>query len=182
MERPKVLVTRKIPEAGLKLLRDRCQLTINKHDRPLTRKELLAMVKGKDAILCLLNDKIDKEVIDSNPNLKIIANYAVGYDNIDLKATADIPVTNTPDVLTDAVADLAFILMMAAARRIVESDKFLRAGKYKGWKPDLLVGQAVAGKTLGILGLGRIGKAVAKRASGFGMKIIYYDAFRDTNL
>ncbi len=178
---PKVLVTRKIPEAGLRLLRQKCQLTINKHDRPLTRKELLGMVKGKDAILCLLNDKIDQEVINANPNLKIIANYAVGYDNIDLKATGNIPVTNTPDVLTDAVADLAFILMMAAARRLVESDKFLRQGKYKGWKPDLLVGQAFAGKTLGILGLGRIGKAVAKRSRGFDMKVVYYDAFRDSN-
>ena len=181
MIKPKVLVTRKIPEAGLSLLRKKCQVTINSHDRPLNRKELLNMVKGKDAILCLLNDKIDQEVINANPNLKIIANYAVGYDNIDLKATGNIPVTNTPDVLTDAVADLALALMLSASRRIVESDKFLRTGKYKGWKPFLLLGPSFAHKTIGILGLGRIGKAVAKRARGFDMRVVYYDAFRDSN-
>ncbi len=181
MAKPKVLVTRKIPEAGLSLLRKKCQITINPHDRPLTRKELLSMVKEKDAILCLLNDKIDQEFINANPNLKIIANYAVGYDNIDLKATGNIPVTNTPDVLTDAVADLALALMLAASRRVVESDKFLRTGKYKGWKPFLLLGPSFAHKTIGILGLGRIGKAVAKRARGFDMKVVYYDAFRDSN-
>jgi len=176
MAKPKVLVTRKIPDIGINLLRKSCDVTVNPKDRPLSKQELLKMVKGKDALLCLLNDTIDKSVIKANPNLKVIANYAVGYNNINLKDTGNIPVTNTPGVLTDAVADLAIGLMLAASRRIAESDRYTRTGKYKGWAPLLLLGQQMYGKTLGIIGLGRIGKAVAERASGFKMKILYYDA------
>ena len=135
-----------------------------------------------DALLCLLTDKIDQQIINANPKLKIISNYAVGFDNIDVRAATarGIPVTNTPGVLTDAVAEHTFALMMAVARRIPESDQFMRQGKYKRWKPMLLLGTELKGKTLGIVGLGRIGAGVAERAGkGMGMKVIYYDVQRN---
>jgi glyoxylate reductase len=175
--KPKVFVTREIPEPGLEILRKHCDVEVNTEDRVLTKEEIISGVEGKDALLCLLTDTIDEEVIKSNPNLKIIANYAVGYNNVDVNSASEhsIPVTNTPGVLTDTTADLAFSLLLASARRIVESDKFMRCGKYVGWAPKLLLGYDVHGKTLGIIGLGRIGTAMAKRAAGFGMKIIYYE-------
>jgi glyoxylate reductase len=176
----KVFVTRKIPQTGLRLLEEAgFEIKISPLDRPLTPDELKQEVAGVDAILSQLVDKITPEVIDAaGKQLKIVANYAVGYDNVDVSYahTRDIMVSNTPDVLTDAVADHAFALMMAAARRVAESDRFSRAGKYKGWQPFLLLGQDVYGKTLGIVGLGRIGSALAHRAAlGFGMKVIYFD-------
>jgi len=180
--KPKVFVTMEIPETGINLLKQTCDVTVSKKKRVLTRKELIAGVKGKNALLCLLTDKIDEDIMKAAKNLKIIANYAVGFDNIDVKAATKlrIPVTNTPGVLTDAVADHACALMLSIARRIVESDKFVRAGKYKGWEPMLLLGGDLKGKTLGILGLGRIGTAVAERmGKGFGMKITYYDVNRN---
>ncbi|MBM3199892.1 D-glycerate dehydrogenase, partial [Candidatus Woesearchaeota archaeon] len=180
--KPKVLVTRRIPDEGMKLLEGKFELDINEEDRVLDKNEIIKRLKGKDALLCLLTDKIDKEVIESNPKIKVISNYAVGFDNVDL-ATATkhkIPVTNTPGVLTETTTDLAFALLMSAARRVVESDKYARSGKFKGWAPMLFLGRDVYGKTLGILGLGRIGHAMAKRASkGFDMKILYYDMKRD---
>jgi len=180
VSKPKVYVTRLIPDDGMKLLYEKCEVTLNPNDRVATREELLAGVKGQDAMLCLLTDKIDAEIMDANPNLKIIANYAVGYNNIDVAAATQrgIPVSNTPGVLTDTTADLAWTLIMATARRAVEGDKFTRAGKFKGWGPMLLLGQDVHHKTLGIVGFGRIGQAVAKRATGFDMKILYYDKFK----
>lgn len=176
----KVFVTRKIPQVGLDLLAQAGhEVKVSPLDRPLTRDELKQEIVGFDAILSELSEKIDGEIMDSaGPQLKIIANYAVGYDNINLKdaEARKILITNTPDVLTDAVADHAFALMLAAARRVVESDRFSRAGKYKGWEPFLLLGQDVYGKTLGIVGLGRIGSALARRAAkGFGMKVVYFD-------
>ena len=174
----KVFVTRKIPEAGLKLLRKKHTVKVYPKDKVISRAELIKGVKWCDALLCLLTDKIDAQVMDANKKLKIIANYAVGYDNIDAKAAAKrkIPVTNTPGVLTDAVAEHTFALMMSIAKRIPESDKFSRAGKYKGWEPLLLLGSQIRGKTLGIVGLGRIGFAVAEIAvKGMGMKVIYND-------
>ena len=176
--RPKVFVSRKIPESGIKILRKKCDVVVSRKDGVLKKKELISAVKGKDALLCLLTDKIDSSVMRAGKNLKIVSNYAVGFDNIDLEAATrmNIPVSNTPGALTDSVADHACALLLSLARRIPESDRFTRAGKYKGWAPLLLIGQDLKDKTLGILGLGRIGSAVAERMhKGFGMNIIYYD-------
>ena len=180
--KPKVFVSREIPKAGLDLLRKKCSVTVSSKSRVLTKKELVSGIKGKDALLCLLTDRIDSSVMKAGKNLKVIANYAVGFDNIDVPAATKlgIPITNTPGVLTDAVADHACALMMAIARRVVESDKFVRAGKYKSWEPMLMLGGDFKGKTLGILGLGRIGSAVAERMHrGFGVKVLYYDVRRN---
>lgn len=143
----------------------------------MTKQEIIESAKNADGIICLLRDSIDAEVIDSSPGLKVIANYAVGFDNIDVKhaTSKKIFVTNTPDVLTDATADLAFSLLLSCARRIPEADRYVRQGKFKGWRPDEMLGSDVAGKTIGIFGFGRIGRAVAKRASGFSMRILYTD-------
>lgn len=177
----KVYITRRIPEPGIEMIRKEHEVEINPYDRVLTREELLQAVKGKDGILCLLTDKIDAEVFDAaGPQLKVVSNYAVGYDNIDVNEATKrgIVVTNTPGVLTETTADLAWALIMAVARRIVEADKFTRAGKYEGWAPMLFLGQDVYGKTLGIIGMGRIGQAVARRAKGFNMKVLYNDIRR----
>jgi len=180
--KPKVFVSRSIPEAGIKMLQKSCDVTISKKNRVLSKKELIAGVKGKDALLCLLTDKIDASVMKASKNLKVVANYAVGINNIDVKAATKlgIPVTNTPGVLTDSVADHACALLLATARRIPESDVYVRKGKYKGWEPKLFLGGDLAGKTLGIIGSGRIGSAVAERlANGFKMKVMYYDVKRN---
>lgn len=177
----KVYITRRIPEPGIEMIRKEHEVEINPYDRVLTREELLQAVKGKDGILCLLTDKMDAEVFDAaGPQLKVVSNYAVGYDNIDVNEATKrgIVVTNTPGVLTETTADLAWALIMSVARRIVEADKFTRAGKYEGWAPMLFLGQDVYGKTLGIIGMGRIGQAVARRAKGFNMKVLYNDIRR----
>jgi glyoxylate reductase len=173
----KVFVTRMIPQAGLDLLRSEFEVFVNPHDRVLTKEELVEAVKGKDGLLCLLTDPVDRDVILAEPNLKMIASYAVGYDNIDVKAATErgIPVSNTPEVLTDATAELAWALIFAAARRIVEADRFTRAGKFHGWSPLLMLGQGLSNKTLGIIGAGRIGTAVALKSKGLDMKILYTD-------
>lgn len=183
MAKWKVFVTREIPAPGLDLLRAECEVVVNPHDRVVTREELLAGIRGKDGLLCLLTDTIDGEVMDAGlPTLKGIANYAVGFNNIDVAAATQrrLPVSNTPGVLTETTADLAWTLLMATARRIVEADRYMRAGKYQGWAPMLYLGQDIYGKTLGIIGFGRIGEAMARRAHGFGMKVLYYDARRRT--
>lgn len=179
----KVFVTRALPIPALNLLRKETEVTVNPEDRQLTKEEIIEGLKGKDALLCLLTDKIDAEIMDCT-RLRVISNYAVGYDNIDVEAATKrgIPVTNTPGVLTETVADLTWALLMAIARRIVESDKHVRSGKWKGWSPMLLLGSDVYGKTLGIVGLGRVGSAVARRARGFGMKILYHSAHRKEEL
>jgi glyoxylate reductase len=180
--KPKVFITRKIPESGISLLQQHCQVKVYPEDRVIPREELLGGVKWCDALLCLLTDRIGEDVISANINLRVISNYAVGFDNIDIKAATrrNIPVTNTPEVLTDAVAEHTFALMMATARRIPESDRFTRLGKYQGWEPMLFLGRELKGKTLGIIGLGRIGSAVAQRAAkGMGMNILYYDMKRN---
>lgn len=175
--RLKVFVTRKIPQAGLDILREDYELTVNPHNRVLTKDELIDGVKTADGLLCLLTDEITSEVMDVNPNLKAVSNYAVGYNNIDVAAASErgIQVTNTPGVLTDATADLAWALIMSVGRRIVEGDLFTRAGRFAGWDPMLLLGSGIAHKTLGIIGMGRIGQAVARRAIGFDMRILYHD-------
>ena len=180
----KIFVTRKIPKPGLDLLRKEHELEINHHDRVLTKEEIIKGVKGKDGLLCLLTDHIDAEVIDSEPNLKMIANYAVGYNNIDIETAnkRKIPVSNTPDVLTDSTAEMAWSLLFSVARRIVEADKFTRAGKFKGWAPMLMHGQEVTGKTLGVIGTGRIGTAFALKSKGFKMNVLYFDRVRNKQL
>jgi glyoxylate reductase len=175
MAKPKIYVTRKLPGAHLDRLRQNFDVIVHEGQLPPTREELLARVKGMAGLLPLLTDKVDAELMDAaGPQLKVIANYAVGYNNIDVKAATarGIVVTNTPDVLTETTADLAWALLMSIARRIVEADKFLRAGRWKTWDPQLLLGSDVHGKTLGIIGLGRIGTAVARRAKGFNMRIL----------
>jgi len=174
-----IFITREIPESGLKLL-EKHKLIVNPAPRPVTRQELVEGLKEADALLCMLVDKVDREVIESAPRLKIVANMAVGVDNIDIEACTErgIVVTNTPGVLTEATADLPSALLLAVARRVVEGDRYVREGKFNGWAPLLLVGADLHGKTLGIIGMGRIGQAVARRALGFGMNIVYYQRRR----
>ncbi len=183
----KVVITRKIPDAGINLLKKAgFQLKINPYDRILTKEELKKFVKGADAILSLLTDKIDGEILDAaGPQLKIVANYAVGYDNFNINdfKTRKIYATNTPGVLTETVAEHTIGLLFAIAQRIVEADEFVRQNKFRGWEPMLFLGTDMRNKTLGIVGLGRIGGEVAKRMrDGFGLKIIYFDARRNKNL
>jgi lactate dehydrogenase-like 2-hydroxyacid dehydrogenase len=179
LSKKKVFVTRRIPQPGLDLLKD-FDMTLNPEDRVLTKQELIAGGKGKDAVLCLLTDPIDGEIMEALPTVKIFANYAVGFNNIDVEAATKrkVAITNTPGVLTDTTADFAWTLLMAAGRRLVEADKYCRAGKYEGWGPMLFLGHDIHHKTLGIVGMGRIGQAVARRAHGFEMKILYTDELR----
>jgi glyoxylate reductase len=172
-----VYVTRPVPEAGPDMLRASCDVEANPQDEVLSHEELLEKVKGRDAVLCLLTDTIDEEIIEAGSDLKIIANYAVGYDNVDVACATKhgIWVSNTPGVLTDTTADMAWALLFAVARRIPEADRFTRAGKFKAWSATLLLGGDIYGKTLGIIGAGRIGTAVAMRASGFNMRVLYAD-------
>lgn len=178
MSKPKVFVTRVIPEKGLEIVREFCDVDVWQSEFPPTRDELLQHIRGVDGLLCLLTDKIDGEAMDeAGLQLKVISNFAVGFDNIDINAATArrIPVGNTPDVLTDATADFAFALLMAVARRIPESERYVRKGKWKTWGPMTLLGVDIQGATLGLIGMGRIGTAVARRALGFDMNVIYYD-------
>ena len=178
MNKPGVFVTRAIPEEGLSMVKAFCNADIWPGELPPPREVVLERVKGVEGILSLLTTEVDAAVMDAaGPQLKVISNYAVGFDNIDVaEATRrGIAVGNTPGVLTDTTADFAFALLIAAARRVVEADKYTRAGRWKTWGPKLLLGQDVHGATLGIIGFGRIGKAVAKRALGFEMRVLYFD-------
>jgi len=180
----KVFVTRKIPEPGLEILRKEFEMEVNPYDRVLLKEEIIKELKGKDGLLCLLTDPIDADVINSEPKLKMIASYAVGYNNIDVKAATKrgIPVSNTPGVLTDATSDMAWALLFSVVRRIVEADKFTRAGKFKGWGPMLMHGQDVTNKTLGVVGAGRIGTAFALKSKGFNMNVLYVDEKKNETL
>ncbi|MEK7197832.1 MAG: D-glycerate dehydrogenase [Patescibacteria group bacterium] len=182
----KIFVTRMVSEAGIKILKDKgYEVIVNPDDRVLTKEELIKNLKDQnyDALFCLLTDKIDDEVMDSfGAQLKVIANMAVGFDNIDVVEAKKrgIMITNTPGVLTDTVAEHAFTLMLAIAHRIAEADKFTKDLKYQGWAPMLMLGNDLSGKTLGIIGLGRIGSRVAHHAvRGFEMKALYYDINRN---
>jgi glyoxylate reductase len=181
MSKPKVFVTRVISDKGLDLVKNFCELDLWQEELPPSRPELLKRVRGIEGLLCLLTDKIDADVMDAagaqGAQLKVISNHAVGFDNIDVPAATarKIPVGNTPEVLTDATADFAFALMMASGRRVAEADRYVRAGKWKTWGPMLLLGVEMKGATLGLVGFGRIGKAMARRALGFEMRVIYYD-------
>jgi glyoxylate reductase len=179
----KVLVTREIPEAGLKLLEE-FDVTVL-FERPPERGELLEAVRGASGILSTVTEKMDAEVMDTaGEGLKVIANMAVGYDNVDVEAARerDIVVTNTPEVLTETTADTAFMLLLAAARRLGEAERLLRSGKWDAWGPKQLLGPDVWGKKLGLVGLGRIGQAVARRSSGFRMEVLYYDRYRNEDV
>jgi glyoxylate reductase len=170
----KALVTREIPEAGLELLEDLDVTVLS--EGPPERDELLEAARGTDGVLCTLTEQIDAEVMDAaGDGLKVVANMAVGFDNVDLEAAKErgVVVTNTPEVLTETTADTAFMLLLAAARRLGEGERLVRAGRWEAWGPKLLLGPDVWGKKLGILGFGRIGQAVARRARGFGMEILY---------
>jgi len=178
--KPRVFLTRALPEAGLAELRAACDLVVWPNELPPAPAELLAGVRGAAGILSLLTDTIDAGVMDAaGPALRVISNYAVGFDNIDVAAATarSIAVGNTPDVLTDTTADLAFALLMAAARHILEGDRYVRAGRWRTWEPQLLLGPDIAGATLGIIGFGRIGHAMAKRAHGFDMRVLYHNPY-----
>ena len=178
-ERANVLITRPIMEDPTRVLQERCDVTIHENEFGIPRDQLLKVVGGRDAIITMLTEKVDAEFLDSaGPQLKIVANHAVGFDNIDVAActAAGVLATNTPDVLTETTADTAFALLMAAARRVGEGERFLRARTPWIWGPLMMLGQDVHHKTIGIVGFGRIGQAVARRAKGFGMRVVYSDA------
>lgn len=172
-----VYLTREIPPSAVELLKTHFDVRMNSEDRNAHRSELKREAKEAHALLCLLTDRIDEELLARAPELRIVANMAVGYDNIDLRAATKlgIMVTNTPGVLSETTADLTWALILGTARRIVESDRYTRDRKFSGWEPMLFLGSDVYDKTLGIIGFGRIGRAVARRASGFDMKVLYHD-------
>jgi glyoxylate reductase len=185
MSQPLILVTQPIPENGIARLRTVGKVKIlGKPGVTPLRTVLRAEAKKADALVTLLTDKIDANFLKGAPQLKVIANYAVGFDNIDIATARElgIPVTNTPGALTDSVAEMTVALTLALAKRLVEADKFVRARKYKGWRPDIFIGTQITGKTLGLVGCGRIGKSVARMlGKGMGMKVVYYDIHRLSN-
>lgn len=181
MAQPLVLVTRRLPEKALDRITARCEMTLYDGEGAMPRDRLLAEVAGKQGAITLLTDQVDDEFLDAaGPGLTVVANYAVGFDNIDLDACTrhGVLACNTPEVLTETTADTAFALMMAAARRIAEGDRFLRSRTPWIWGPLMMLGQDVHHATLGIVGFGRIGQALARRAAGFAMRVLYYDAYR----
>lgn len=183
MTKPYVFITRKIGSEALKGLNETFDVKVWEYEeQPVPRDILLKEAAKADALLTMLSDQIDQELLDAAKNLKVIANLAVGYDNIDVAAATErgIIVCNTPDVLTDTTADLAFALLMATARRIVEAAEVVKKGKWTGWSPLLLAGHDIHHKTIGIVGMGKIGKTVAKRATGFDMDILYHNRSRNT--
>ena len=178
--KPPVLVTKRIYPEAIQYLQEHAEVDYANSDDGLPAEEMLRRIRGKQAVVSQLTDKFTAAVIDQLDGVRVIANVAVGFDNIDVAAATrrKILVTNTPDVLTDTTADFAFALMMAAARRVVEGHRFVHSGKWTKWRIDLLVGQDVHHHTLGIFGMGRIGQAVARRGRGFDMRILYHDAMR----
>lgn len=179
--KPRILVTQRIADEALSLLAQAGDLRLCPDpERPPASDELLAAVKNADALLCMLTDTVDEHILEAGARLLVIANMAVGYNNIDVAAATarHIPVTNTPGILTETTADLAWALLTAVSRRIVEGDRFVRTGKFKTWQPMLMLGGDIHGKTLGIIGMGRIGMAVARRGRGFGMTILYHNRRR----
>jgi len=181
----KIFITRKIPKKGIELLLSKgYEVDINQYDKSLSTKEIIKELKNKDGLISLLTDNIDEEIINSEPKLKMIANYAVGFNNIDIETATKkrIPVSNTPDVLTDTTAEMAWALLFSVSRRIVEGDKFTREGKFRGWDPMLMLGQDISNKTLGIIGTGRIGTSFGLKSKGFKMNILYFDEKRNEKL
>jgi len=180
MPKPKVYITRRIAQPALDMIASEADMEMWPEELPPPYELLLDKVRNVDGLLPLLTDKIDAALMEAAPKLKVISNLAVGYDNIDIPEATKrhIVVGNTPGVLTETTADLAFALLMAAARRVVEGDRFTRRGLWKTWGPMIMLGQDIHRATLGVVGLGRIGKEVAKRAKGFDMKVLYYDPIR----
>ncbi len=180
--KPGILVSRHVFPEAIDILQPVAEIHYHDSSTGLSAEDLQAAVVGKEAVVCQLTDKIDAAFMDSGSDLKVISNVAVGFDNIDIPAANErgIVVTNTPGVLTDTTADLAFTLMVSAARRISEADRFLRAGRWEQWEIDMMTGHDIHGHTLGIFGLGRIGQGMARRAGGFDMRVIYHDAMRAT--
>jgi glyoxylate reductase len=175
---PPVLVTRRLPATVMERLAGACDLTVWEGDGAMPRDRLLTAVSGKLGLLTLLTERVDDELLDAaGPQLRVVANFAVGYDNIDVPACTrhGVVATNTPDVLTETTADMAWALLMAASRRVAEGDRFLRARTPWIWAPEMMLGQDIHGKILGVVGFGRIGRAVARRASGFGMTVLFHD-------
>ncbi|PYM20358.1 MAG: D-glycerate dehydrogenase [Candidatus Rokuibacteriota bacterium] len=175
-----VFISNVLPAQARQLIPSDVKVEYNDTDQPLAKAELVKRLQGKNGLICHIISTIDDEVLGSAPGLKVVSNVAVGYNNIDVAAARQrgIVVTNTPDVLTETTADFAFTLLMAAARRVVEADRYARSGQWKAWKWDLLWGADIYGKTLGVVGFGRIGRAVARRGLGFGMRVLYYDTVR----
>ena len=184
MSLPRVYVTRHLPQPALDLLSQHTRMEVWPGELPPPREELLRQAGEIDGLLALLTDRVDAALLDAAPRLRVVSNYAVGYDNVDLAAATarGVLVTNTPDVLTETSADFAVALMFAAARRVGEGEAYVRAGKWKTWGPETLLGQDIHGATLGLVGLGRIGQAVARRAVGFGMRILYHSRTRRPEL
>jgi glyoxylate reductase len=176
--KPAILISRRLPDEAIAAARARADVDVHTGHRPLTKPELIARLRGRQGLVCLITDAIDASVITACPDLRVVANVAVGYNNIDVAAAsrAGVVVTNTPDVLTETTADFAWTLLMATARRLVEGDRYVREGKFTQWEYMLLLGGDIHGKTLGVVGFGRIGRAVARRAGGFGMRVLYQDA------
>jgi glyoxylate reductase len=176
--RPALLVSRPLPEPAMELARSRADVDLHPGDRPLPKPELVARLKDRAGLVCLITDIVDSTVLDACPRLRVVANVAVGFNNIDVAAASrrGVVVTNTPDVLTETTADFAWTLLMAVARRLVEADRYVREGRFTQWELMLLLGGDVHGKTLGVVGFGRIGRAMARRAKGFRMRILYHDA------
>jgi glyoxylate reductase len=179
-DKPNIFLTRQLPPESMAILREQSILTMNSEDRVLEKQEIIDGLAGADGLLCLLTDTIDDDILAANPKLKVVANFAVGFNNIDIAAANKrrIPVTNTPGVLTETTADMAWALLMAAARRVAEGDKFVRSKQWQGWGPLQFLGNDVTGATLGLIGLGRIGRAMVKRAKGFDISILYWNRTR----
>ncbi len=175
-----ILISNVLPHEAVGLIPKDIQVDFNDDDSPMSKSDLIGRLKGKDGLICHIISTVDEEVFAAVPSLKVVANVAVGYNNIDVAAARrrNIVVTNTPDVLTETTADFAWTLLMGTARRLVEADHFARSGQWQRWQWELLWGVDVYGKTLGILGFGRIGRAVARRALGFNMRVLYHDAVR----
>lgn len=180
----KIFVTRKIEPSGLELLEKHHEVYLQEENRPCNREELLEAASWADALLVMLSDSIDKELMHHAPRLKAVANYAVGYDNIDLASASrrGIGISNTPDVLTDATAEMAWALLFALARRVISGDQLVRNGRWRGWAPMQLLGADISGKTLGIIGAGRIGTAMARMSRGFRMKLLYCNRSRSQGM
>lgn len=176
--RPAVLISRKLPEPAVELARSRAEIDAYAVDAAMPRTELLARLRDKQGLICMISEAIDQALLDACPDLRVASNVAVGYNNVDVAACTrrGVVVTNTPDVLTDTTADFAWALLMATARRVVEADRYLREGRFHQWEYMTLLGGDVHGKTLGVVGFGRIGRAVARRAQGFDMRVLYQDA------